>query len=297
MAAQSTVLLVTDVSSLSDATVTNATKTFEDKLAGAEGPTVITNIRQAEGKLAAETSSVDVVISLVGAPGFHDSDYFQEVARVLKPGGEFVVQEPAALEEKKTYAGLERSLLLAGFVNVEMVECVDGVTSSSDGPLLKPVAIKVKKPTWQTGAATPLRRKVPGQNGAVKLSFNDVTDDVFPVSKSPIKLDMGNDDDDLVDEDTLLTEEDLKAPEIPVADNCGVAKKACKNCSCGRAEIEAKQEEAGLTAAQISNPKSACGSCGLGDAFRCAGCPYRGMPTFKLGEKITLEGSLLVADA
>lgn len=168
---------------------------------------------------------------------------------------------------------MERSLLLAGFVNVEMVECVDGVTSSSDGPLLKPVAIKVKKPTWQTGAATPLRRKVPGQNGAslcycactfhfarrpacycpflflqnvalvpkfffcdffflfleplgsmffclagaVKLSFNDVTDDVFPVSKSPIKLDMGNDDDDLVDEDTLLTEEDLKAPEIPGA--------------------------------------------------------------------------------
>jgi hypothetical protein len=47
MAAKSTVLLVTDVSSLSDATVTNATKTFEDKLAGAEGPTVITNIRQA----------------------------------------------------------------------------------------------------------------------------------------------------------------------------------------------------------------------------------------------------------
>lgn len=44
---------------------------------------------------------MDVVISLVGAPGFHDSDYFQEVARVLKPGGEFVVQEPAALEEKK----------------------------------------------------------------------------------------------------------------------------------------------------------------------------------------------------
>ena len=53
--------------------------------------------------------------------------------------------------------------------------------------------------------------------GAVKFSSNDVTDDVFPVSKSPIKLDMGNDDEEIIDEDGLLTEEDLKEPEIPGA--------------------------------------------------------------------------------
>lgn len=47
MAAKLAVLLVTDVSSLSDETVANATKTFEDKLAGGEGLTVVTNIRQA----------------------------------------------------------------------------------------------------------------------------------------------------------------------------------------------------------------------------------------------------------
>lgn len=44
-------------------------------------------------------------------------------------------------------------------------------------------------------------------------------------------------------------------------DDCevGSTRKACKNCTCGRAEEEQKVE-IGLTTEQISNPKSACGS-------------------------------------
>lgn len=40
----------------------------------------------------------------------------------------------------------------------------------------------------------------------------------------------------------------------------GGARKACKNCSCGRAEAEAKGEKVQLTKEMLENPQSSCGN-------------------------------------
>lgn len=40
----------------------------------------------------------------------------------------------------------------------------------------------------------------------------------------------------------------------------GGARKACKNCTCGRADAEAKGEKVQLTKEMLENPQSSCGN-------------------------------------
>ena len=62
--------------------------------------------------------------------------------------------------------------------------------------------------------------------------------------------------------------------------------KACANCNCGLKE----RLEGNTTVAELENGniESECGKCYLGDAFRCASCPYRGVPAFEKGDKVKL---------
>ena len=115
------------------------------------------------------------------------------------------------------------------------------------------------------------------------------------VPAKAIKLNLGNDkvgldddDDMLIDEDGLLADSsNVLAPPPAMtdktkgADDCS-GRKACENCTCGRADAE-KAAESGAQQQPIKT--SSCGKCGLGDAFRCASCPYLGKPAFKPGEE------------
>ena len=158
-----------------------------------------------------------------------------ELLRVLKPDGTVVLHEPGAAQARRgpvrrpggethscpTQDALCAAALLAGFV---------AATSSAAG------GVVARKPAWERGAAFSLRDRRPAASAA----------------PATWKLSAGDEEGELVDEDTLLTAEDLQKPAK--ADDCEVGaagRSACANCTCGRAEAETQG---------AAMPASACGS-------------------------------------
>ncbi|EGD75532.1 hypothetical protein PTSG_06602 [Salpingoeca rosetta] len=139
-----------------------------------------------------------------------------------------------------------------------------------------------------------------GSSAQLKLSFGKKAPAPSEQTKAVWTLD-GGDDDDLFQDDgeEFLDEVDIAmASTAPERDDCevtGGSRKACKNCTCGRADAAAEDSAPNDTAAPVA--ASSCGNCYLGDAFRCATCPYLGMPAFKPGEQVKLSTRQLKADA
>jgi len=174
---------------------------------------------------------------------------------LVKPKGK-VVFSSASNEE------LQSLLVLSGFVNVKFVEANNYIVS--------------EKPNYEVGAS-------------MKLSFGKKP---APQASKVWKLDM-DDDDEMINADDLLDEEDKQKPTSESLRVCSTTgkRKACKDCSCGLAD-ELEAEVKGTSIDPNPTQKSSCGSCYLGDAFRCSTCPYLGLPAFKPGEKIQITDTM-----
>jgi hypothetical protein len=106
--------------------------------------------------------------------------------------------------------------------------------------------------------------------------MNSNQGNVKTIKLTSIDLDDTDLIDDLIDEDELLSSFNLLISGLtPIPDkiskkDCQTSRKACKNCTCGRAEDSLSSE----------SKSSMCGNCYLGDGFRCSTCPSKGLPPF-----------------
>jgi len=186
------------------------------------------------------------------------TDILSQLLRILSPRARLLIHKMTD-DGESAYAQLEqikKKLWLAGYTDVHIG------TADAENPYVCGVKPDITN------------------NGQQPLKFAST---LLPVNSNA---------DDLIDENELLQDEDRRRPDqsqlkvsgcSDAAADANKPRKACKNCSCGLAETLANGNDA---AAPV---KSSCGSCYLGDAFRCSTCPYKGTPPFKPGEQVTLQ--------
>ncbi|KAL1882026.1 hypothetical protein VTK73DRAFT_2740 [Phialemonium thermophilum] len=245
--------------------------------------------RLSAGLVALPPATYDLVLVLTGKSDTWRSEAAQLLTRdvlaaivpSLKIGGRFQMQDGLINEV------VSREAILAGLVNTGGV-----FEKVQEEEVVIPLRLGAKR---RDGAG------VHGNSVGTVVTINNL-DDLGDYSYG----------DELIDEDNLLSEEDLKRPPQQPPANCEpeVARKRrrpCKDCTCGLADrLEAEDEARRQKAAQglnilklksddlteldftVKGKTGSCNSCSLGDAFRCATCPYIGLPPFKPGQEVQI---------
>jgi hypothetical protein len=218
-----------------------------------------------------QQSTFDCILANLLTPdsAVYSAETLANYLRILKPKGFLVAFH-------KDSPKLESELTLGGYLSLQK-EVADSVLS-----------IYAEKPNFEIGVSRPLKFAAKVQEAKKQEAVVGEKPKVWQFSADDVQ------EDDLINTDELLDAVDVLKPVVDANFDCGTSKegkkKACKNCTCGLAEeIESEASDKQKKNVAASNVKSACGSCYLGDAFRCASCPYLGMPAFKPGEKVQLS--------
>ncbi|KAK4251693.1 cytokine-induced anti-apoptosis inhibitor 1, Fe-S biogenesis-domain-containing protein [Corynascus novoguineensis] len=265
--------------------------------------------RLAAGLVSLPAAAYDLVLVLTDPDGSRRAEavallcgraVWTRLVPAVRPGGR-VRSEDGSLGDKT--AGVEgKEAVLAGLVvDPEGNGFVKPEYAEEE---VVPLRFGAGKKTTTNGVgsvAPPVARPAAPSTAPAGVGFVDFSDD--------LDLD-AEDDDDVIDEETLLTEEDLRRP-IQQPPECqpqpGKKRRACKDCTCGLASrleaedkarrakaendlntLKLKSEDLNELDFTVQGKTGSCGSCYLGDAFRCSDCPYIGLPAFKPGEEVKI---------
>jgi len=157
------------------------------------------------------------------------------------------------------------------------------------GDMLKKVAKFSGLELFESSESSPsllcFKKKVYVKQAKVITNSNGVVKE-NPFAKAKLEQ-TTNANNNKIDEDALLNSDKV---EDKLQSDCSTKPRACKNCSCGRKDMEDEMDQEDMEKIiSTGQVKSECGSCFLGDAFRCTTCPYRGLPAFQSGDKIKLD--------
>jgi hypothetical protein len=256
--------------------------------------------RLSAGFVSLPASTYDLVLILTDTDGTRRSealklltrDVYTTLVPAMKPGAKLQTQDSALNASDAMEA------VLAGLVQ------------SDNG---------FEKPNFEPSAAVPLKFGLKKKN-KTQTPAPAPASAPAPTGISNLPTGFGFDgpgmdhdrdsEDELINEDTLLTEEDLTRPTMPPPEcqpKTGRRRRACKDCTCGLADrLEAEDKERRANADKelnvmkldtgdlneldftVEGKTGSCGSCALGDAFRCDGCPYMGLPAFKPGQEVQI---------
>ncbi|OTA87016.1 hypothetical protein M434DRAFT_399667 [Hypoxylon sp. CO27-5] len=278
--------------------------------------------RLSAGLVHLPSATYDLILVLTDADGTRSEstlllnrDVFAKIVASLKVGGKIQAQDGSLAQNSQ--APDAREALLSG-----LLPGADGFTKPDDAAASAvPLKLGFGKNKKRSAAGPAVTNVTVHQADGKDTSLNMVPPAVKPTPAGVGFVDFSDDfgvpedDDELIDEDTLLTEEDLNKP-LAIPAECvpkvGKRRRACKDCTCGLAQkLEAedaakrKQADAKLEALKLDSNDlnevdftvkgkvGSCGNCSLGDAFRCDGCPYIGLPAFKPGEEVRLLNNVV----
>jgi hypothetical protein len=271
-------------------------------------------VRQVEmhmvDRLTSGTVSLDAatysIIRIISPWSAELDNLLSSVTNSLRAEGTIQVETITA----ESIASVEQQLRVAGFKNVHSDPANATVSAQ------KPVA---------AAKALPLRRKL--ANGSSTSEKKKALWNMTPTNATLIDQNsLLSEAEKMVPSATRREDCDLESALAG-----GRRKKACKGCTCGLRELEEEEEQArlqgivkldaddvaggslgpeksevtetmvdenGITRVikrvkiDTKGATSSCGSCFLGDAFRCSSCPYLGLPAFKPGEKVEIPVSM-----